>query len=174
MSLALQAAQAMAALAHKDQKYGEHPYTKHLADVVGVLKRFRVTDEDILTAGWLHDIVEDTPTTLNHIEIMFGRRVSDLVHRVTNEAGVNRKARHELTYPKIKASDDAITLKLADRIANTEESISTKADILKMYQKEYPGFRKELYKPGSHDSMWRHLDFLMSHEPEPFERSGAW
>lgn len=172
MSLALQAAQELVAEYHKFQKYGEHPYTKHLADVVEVLKRFNVTDEDLLVAGWLHDSLEDTVLPAFNIEAMFGQRVLDLVQRVTNEHGKNRKERHTLTYPKIKASDDAITLKLADRIANTEESIDTQADILQMYLKEYPSFREMLYKPGTHDAMWRHLDFLMGFESP--ERSGAW
>ena len=160
-SQVLQSAQALAAMAHNGQKYGEHPYTKHLADVVEVLNRFKVSDENILVAAWLHDSVEDTSTTVNHIKLMFGEKVADLVYRVTNEAGKNRKERHILTYPKIQASDDAIILKLADRIANTEESINTKADILQMYVKEYSDFRSKLYKPGLHDTMWRHLDFLM-------------
>lgn len=161
MDSALQAAEAMASAAHGDQKYGEHPYCKHLSDVVGVLKRFGVTDVDILCAGWLHDSVEDTTVTLLLLEAAFGRRVSDLVYRVTNEPGVNRKARHALTYPKIAASDDAITLKLADRIANTEQCYLDTSPQLEMYRKEYPDFRKQLYKQGTHDAMWRHLDFLM-------------
>lgn len=175
MSLALQAAQALAATAHEGQMYGDQPYTKHLAEVVGVLERFKIDDTDLLVAGWLHDSVEDTDTTLETIELMFGRRVKDLVYRVTNEEGKNRKERHEKTYPKIQASDDAITLKLADRIANTEASILQNDEgKMKMYAKEYEGFKKKLYKRGTHDAMWRHLDFLMSGTDDPHERSGAW
>jgi (p)ppGpp synthase/HD superfamily hydrolase len=160
--LALDAAQALAEIAHGDQKYGDHPYSKHLAEVVQVLIRFGVNDEDMLCAGFLHDSIEDTTVTKNQIEIMFGRRVADLVYRVTNEPGKNRKERHEKTYDKIVASDDAITLKLADRIANLEYSILSEDDgKIKMYTKEYKGFRAKLYKNGTHDSMWRHLDFLI-------------
>lgn len=164
MSLALQAAEALAATAHKDQMYGDKPYTFHLAHVVEVLMRFKVTDENILVAGWLHDTVEDTDTTVFHITAMFGARVADLVHRVTNEEGKNRRERHEKTYPKIQADDDAITLKLADRIANIEASLALDPDKLKMYAKEYKGFRDKLYKAGSHDAMWRHLDFLIGYD----------
>lgn len=165
MSLELQAAEVFAASVHKDQKYGDDPYIRHLNEVVEVLKRFNISDKDILIAGYLHDSVEDTDTSLFQIEAMFGKRVSDLVYRVTNEEGKNRKERHTKTYPKIKASDDAITLKLADRIANTEASLEDKSK-LKMYIKEYPGFREALFKSGTHDSMWRHLDFLIGYEPE--------
>ena len=162
MSPVLQAAAALAATVHKDQMYGEHPYTKHLGDVVGVLQRFHVENEDLLVAAWLHDSVEDTETTVGQIELIFGQEVADLVHRVTNEPGTNRKARHEATYPKIKASVNATTLKLADRIANVEQSIYTgDKKKIAMYTKEYKAFREFLYSPGSHDSMWRHLDFLI-------------
>lgn len=166
MSLALDAAKAFAETAHKDQKYGEtHQYTYHLGQVVEVLQRFKVADDDILVAGWLHDVVEDTDTSLAQVEAFFGRRVADLVHRVTNEEGKNRKERHEKTYPKILASDDAITLKLADRIANVEHSVMTSDEgKLKMYKKEYKGFRDKLHKVGTHDSMWRHLDFMVGYD----------
>jgi (p)ppGpp synthase/HD superfamily hydrolase len=160
MSQAIEAAQAFAVSSHGDQKYGEQPYAVHLAHVTEVLKRFGITDEDLIVAGWLHDTVEDTSATLLQIEAMFGRRVMDLVYRVTNEQGKNRKERHEKTYPKIQESEDATTLKLADRIANTEASLEDEGKF-KMYQKEYESFRLKLYKPGKHDSMWRHLDFLM-------------
>lgn len=168
MSLALQAAQTIAAEYHKHQLYGETlPYTKHLADVVGVLQRFKVEDEDLLVAAWLHDSLEDTVLPATHIELTFGRRVLDLVQRVTNESGKNRKERHEKTYGKIVASDDAITLKLADRIANLEYSIESEDEgKISMYTKEYKGFREKLYKAGSHDSMWRHLDFLIGYGNE--------
>lgn len=125
-----------------------------------------------MLARWLHDAVEDTDMTVAQVELMFGKRVADLVYRVTNEQGKNRRERHEKTYPKILASDDAITLKLADRIANVEASIETSDnDKIGMYLKEYEGFRNKLHKDGTHDAMWRHLDFLLNGSPD---RSGAW
>ena len=160
-SLAIQAAVAFATMAHKNQKYGEEPYTVHLKHVHDVLKRFKVDDEEILIAAWLHDTLEDTEATYFQIESTFGVGVADLVYRVTNEVGKNRKERHVKTYPKIQGSDRAITLKLADRIANTERSVDTQDPILEMYAKEYTGFREAFHKPGHNEAMWRHLDFLM-------------
>lgn len=156
--------------AHGSQMYGDKPYVSHLSHVNEVLKRFGITDESLLVASFLHDSVEDTEMKLEHIHVVFGREVSDLVYRVTNEPGKNRKERHEKTYPKIQASDDAITLKLADRIANVETSIEQNNPILEMYKKEHDAFRAILFKQGTHDAMWRHLDFLIG----GIERSGAW
>jgi len=161
-TLAIQAAQAVAEMKHKDQMYGENePYTKHLAHVAEVLLRFKFDSDDLQVAAWLHDVVEDTDMTLFQVEVMFGRNVADLVGRVTNEPGQNRKERHAKTYPKIQASMDATTLKLADRIANVESSVESNDKKLQMYRKEHEAFKSLLYKPGVHDGMWRHLDFLI-------------
>lgn len=169
--LALQAAEAIATEYHKLQMYGDKPYTKHLADVVAVLIRFGVKDQDILVAGWLHDSLEDTVLPAFHIELTFGRRVLDLVQRVTNESGANRKERHEKTYPKILASSDALTLKLGDRIANLEYCIlSEEKSKLKMYKKEYKEFRRILNNPNDstiNKKMWEHLDFLIGDTFDP-------
>lgn len=165
-SLAIQAAQAFASAKHEGQKYGdEQPYVTHLGHVAEVLRRFKFTDEDLQVAAWLHDVVEDTDATLTQIEMMFGRNIADIVGRVTNEPGKNRKERHTKTYPKIQASVDATTLKLADRIANVECSVEDASKKLEMYRKEHKAFKSLLYKPGIHDAMWRHLDFLIGDLP---------
>lgn len=171
MNSALQAAEAVATMSHKEQMYGTFPYVKHLGDVVAVLIRFGVKDQDILCAGWLHDSLEDTELTPLAIEATFGRRTLDLVQRVTNEAGANRKERHEKTYPKIMASADALTLKLADRIANVEYSIlSEDKGKMKMYKKEYKEFRRILNNPSDsilNKKLWEHLDFLIGDTFDP-------
>jgi len=152
-STRLRAAIAFAEVAHGDQKYGNDPYSIHLQEVVRVLLRFACVDEEMLAAAVLHDTVEDTEATIDQIRLMFGYRVSDLVYRVTNEPGKNRAEKHKKTYIKIKESDDAVQLKLADRIANVERSVKDKAKQLGMYQKEYKGFKKALYTPGLHEEM---------------------
>lgn len=150
-------AKFFATVRHGTQTYGGLPYTHHLAAVERVLVRFGITDEDMLTAAWLHDVVEDTGTKAKEIAEMFNDRVASLVSSVTNEPGENRKVRAALTYPKIRASADAVRLKLADRIANVENG----GKLVDMYRREYEDFRRALYTPGQADAMWAHLDDLL-------------
>ena len=150
-------AKFFATVRHSTQTYGGLPYTHHLAAVECVLVRFGITDEDMLTAAWLHDVVEDTSTKAKEIAEMFNDRVASLVSSVTNEPGENRKVRAALTYPKIRASADAVRLKLADRIANVENG----GKLVDMYRREYEDFRRALYTPGQADAMWAHLDDLL-------------
>lgn len=153
------------------QQYDGKPYTAHLAEVESVLIRFgynsesSITAQNLLVAAWLHDILEDTTVTYEELMSSMGKEVADLVYAVTNESGANRKERHLKTYPKIISHPDAIILKLADRIANTEASVNLSKNgsvhFLKMYKKEYTGFRNALYVPGVQESMWQHLDLLL-------------
>lgn len=154
----LRFAKFFASIKHVDQKYsGGLPYTHHLAAVEAVLRRFNVTDEDMLTAAWLHDSVEDTGTKLKEIIEMFGERVADLVNGVTNEQGANRKIRAALTHPKTRSIPGATCLKLADRIANVEHG----GNLVSMYKKEYEDFKRSLYVKGEYEEMWDHLDKLL-------------
>jgi (p)ppGpp synthase/HD superfamily hydrolase len=156
-------ARIWAAVLHAGQEYDKgEPYTVHLAEVVAVLERFRITDETTVIAAWLHDAVEDTGAAWEEILDRFGIGVATIVHAVTNEPGANRRERHARTYPKIRmAGSPAIAVKLADRIANWEHSLKTKDRRANMYCKEYPAFRSELYAPYPVVlKMWMHLDDL--------------
>jgi (p)ppGpp synthase/HD superfamily hydrolase len=159
-----------AATKHGDQKYaGGLPYTHHLAAVEAVLQRFGparvlslasetpLTDQVMLEAAWLHDVVEDRGVKVKEIREMFGDEVARLVEAVTDEPGENRKARKFATYPKIRdAGPLAVRLKLADRIANVEQG-----GLSKMYVKEHEDFRRALYTPGENEDMWAHINKLM-------------
>jgi len=154
----LRRAKLFATSKHGKQLYGRLPYTHHLNDVQRVLERFGVTDVDLLTAAWLHDVVEDAGVKVKELAEMFNDRVSQLVEAVTNESGANRKIRAALTYPKIRAIPDAVRLKLADRIANVEHG----GKLVEMYRREYDDFRRALYSPGQWEEMWAHLDGLLA------------
>ncbi len=152
-------ARAFAVKRHGGQRYdGDKPYEFHLQAVHDVLVRFGVTDEDLLAAAWLHDVVEDTNTSRAQVAERFGDRVGELVYAVTNEPGKNRHARHVATYPKIAGMPGATTLKLADRIANVEQG----GKLVGMYRGEQPAFRKALRAPAEAPAMWAHLDELLA------------
>lgn len=178
---------AFAAHRHSNQMYGDKPYWHHLMQVNEVLGRhlpnglsledetlpleyheaFSSWYEAMQVASWLHDIVEDTKTSLEEIHQEFGSDVANYVNAVTG-IGKNRKERNQNVYDKLAAFPEAIPLKLADRIANVKNCIATNPDLLKMYKKEYVAFRAALYpKMGfSHlqpfyKNMWDELDSLL-------------
>lgn len=151
-----------ARLAHARQEYaGGSFHEKHLARVVATLREFGETDEVKLAAAWLHDTVEDTSVTVEDIKREFGDDVADLVWRLTDETGGNRRARHAKTHAKIRGRADAVRVKLADRIANVESAIEQRTHLYGMYRKEHVQFRAELHRDGEWEDMWQRLDSLL-------------
>ena len=101
------------------------PYAEHLLEALEVLVRGAgVTDPDILQAAVLHDVVEDTPCTIDDVRRAFGGRVAGLVGWVTKpapEEGSDRRAAKEAYLGRLQdAPDDAVLVKLADRASNVQ------------------------------------------------------
>jgi guanosine-3',5'-bis(diphosphate) 3'-pyrophosphohydrolase len=156
-----QRASEFAKRAHTGQDYGGGDFHEnHLARVVATLRSYGVEEPAHLAAAWLHDAVEDTATTVEQIRNEFGDDVADLVWRLTDEPGKNRKERHHLTHQKIRGRPEAVRIKLADRIANVESSIEQRTHLRGMYREEHPAFRRDLYREGEWPEMWAHLDKL--------------
>ena len=110
------------------RKSGE-PYIIHPLSVASILIEWGL-DIDSVLAGVLHDTVEDTETTLDEIETMFGRDVAFLVDGVTkvSQARSGMKdlsnylpaTKDNLTKLLIAVGQDVrvIIIKLADRLHN--------------------------------------------------------
>ncbi len=174
----IQTAWKLALKAHSQQKYGSFPYSKHLEDVVKCLEKFGFkasangksphadsrscpSAEDIICAGWLHDVAEDTSVTIAEIEAQFGSSVSDIVARVTDEKAPTRHERKVLTYPKIRGHFDATVVKLADRISNVKASLANDQQQFQKYSDEQEKFHAATYVPMLAEPMWAYLRFLL-------------
>ncbi|MBN2644122.1 MAG: HD domain-containing protein [Desulfuromonadaceae bacterium] len=120
----LHAAFALAQRSHAQQyrKSGE-PYFFHPLRVAHLAARNWMGFASIM-AALLHDVVEDTPVTLEEVRAVFGDEVALLVHGLTKVEDVkfNRKAMKEETYRKqiLVAIEDirVLCLKLWDRVDN--------------------------------------------------------
>lgn len=131
-------ARAFAIEKHGDQQYSTGPYAMHLGAVVAVLLDFGYNSPVWIAAGWLHDVVEDTPVTEQNLLNEFNDEVANLVYAVSG-FGHNRKARNACIYEKITEYPRAAILKLADRIANVEASVNNPSKG-SMYVKEHEEF----------------------------------
>ncbi len=148
-------ARAYAIEKHGRQKYGSQPYSFHLDSAVEQLKdhiltlpALRFHNHDILvSATFLHDVIEDTGTSLIQLAATFTGPIVDLVEAVTDGPGKNRKERKFYVYQAIKkVGPAALAVKLADRLANSEACGLAKGEspMLSMYRKEQASFEHQL------------------------------
>jgi (p)ppGpp synthase/HD superfamily hydrolase len=120
---------------HKDQvrKFINKPYfDAHVQKVNGIVKQY-TTNEDLLVASILHDIIEDCFNDkwegYSVIKEKFGKIVADLVLELTSDNG-EMKHRYDgskknyLIYKMIHMSDDALIIKLCDRLQNISDAFT--------------------------------------------------
>lgn len=176
-------AREFAIKAHGGQKYGKEPdappYHFHLDQVARLVTAALQgppwshwlsgwTYEQMaaaLAVAYLHDVVEDTDTTVEEVKVAFGSEVAEAVALLTDEPGKNRKERKAKTYAKLaKASTNTAGLvarivKTADRLANVHHSkLKDNTGLFKMYQKEHAAFRQAVYLSGLCDALHVTLD----------------
>lgn len=109
----------------KVRKFGDIPYILHPLEVAQIISTL-TDDEEVITAGILHDIVEDTDGTLSEIEKRFGKRVAFLVSTDSENKypGEDRSAswqqRKEESLKTLKNSTDigVKMLWLGDKLSN--------------------------------------------------------
>ena len=157
-------AKKFAEKAHGEQMYGEHHmYIRHL-DLVSVL--VEPWGEDAQVLSYLHDVVEDTPITLEIIRKEFGDFMAECVDLVTDCPGKNRKERKLKTNEKLSNTDNKLVLvvKAGDRVINMGMCIANKnKGLFEMYKKEYNDFKKAVYREGLCDNLWNLLDNAMNY-----------
>src|SRR5688572_33107992 len=68
-------AYALSERAHGGQKrLSGEPFIAHSAELAGILLELNLIDTDTVSAALLHDVIEDTETTLGELEAEFGPR----------------------------------------------------------------------------------------------------
>lgn len=100
------------------------PYIIHPLNVAYILASMHA-DRDTVIAGLLHDTIEDTNTTKEEIEELFGTDVANLVDGVTKLAKMNFSSKEAMNYANTRKiilgiTEDVriIIIKLADRLHN--------------------------------------------------------
>jgi GTP pyrophosphokinase len=110
--------------AHKGQKRASgEPYINHTIATAVTLARLRLP-QNIIVAGLLHDVPEDTPVTLEDIKKNFGEDVASMVSGITKLGkikyrGMDRYVENLRKMFVAMASDiRTILIKFADRLHN--------------------------------------------------------
>ncbi len=100
------------------------PYFSHPIEVAGILTDLKLDGDSIITA-LLHDVVEDTDSTLDDVHRLFGDEIGRLVDGVTKLSRIelqSEQTKHAENFRKLllAMSEDirVLLVKLADRLHN--------------------------------------------------------
>ncbi len=107
------------------RKKDNTPYILHPLEAA-VIVGSMTNDEDVIAAALLHDVVEDTPVTIEEVEEGFGTRVKTLVESETEDKRADLppedtwRIRKEESLDDLASSDDIAVqmLWLGDKLAN--------------------------------------------------------
>lgn len=135
-----------AALAHAGQlrkgtniPYITHPYT------VGMYLKQAGCDDEILAAGLLHDVLEDTAVTYEELKAEFGERIARLVKAVSEQdkglSWENRK-RHTIKILRT-ASKEVQLIACADKLHNVRTIIEAVEQVGEQAWDRFKRGRKE-------------------------------
>jgi len=146
----LQKAYIFSALEHKGQvRSSGEPYLIHPLNVAYILAEMRL-DETSIAVGLLHDVLEDTLTTKDKLQRLFGDEIAEIVDsltKISRYAYVSKEEQQAETFRKMMlamVSDlRVILIKLADRLHNMRTLEHLPPDRQQMIAKE----TIEIYAP---------------------------
>lgn len=94
------------------------PYIVHIYEVAQYLKEENA-EEDAIIAGILHDVVEDTNTSIDEIKEIFGENIANLVECETEDKSLPYLVRKSLHMKHLSSCDEKTKLiNCADKLSN--------------------------------------------------------
>lgn len=101
------------------------PYLTHPCAVTKILAQLN-SEPNTLMAGLLHDMLEDTPTTIEELTELFGQDVAYLVYRVTKLTGIafhkskGQADNQQKMFLAMARDIRVVIIKIADRLHNMQ------------------------------------------------------
>ena len=117
--------------AHKGQFRSDGTeYVKHPERVAEFVKKFKKSHnmDALISAAYLHDTIEDTNTTHEDLEKMFGGLIASMVKELTSDKDeIAKVGKDEYLAKKMaKMSSWSLVIKLADRLDNVQDIATAK------------------------------------------------
>ena len=124
METVLRAA-AFAAEKHRNQRRKDEeasPYINHPIQLAYILVQADIEDPIVLAGALLHDTIEDTNTTLEELQIVFGHEIANIVAECSDDKKLTKLERKQAQIDHAAhISKRAKLVKLADKIANVND-----------------------------------------------------
>lgn len=167
---------AYAQQAHDGQTRADGtPYFNHPHRVAQSVERFKKSKnlDALISAAYLHDTIEDTDTTHEDLEKMFGGLVASLVQELTSDKDqVKQHGKTEYLQQKMAGMTSyALVIKLADRLDNVQDIATAKSPSWRRkYKRETENILSYIEKnrvlSGTHQKIIRMIREKLQEVPE--------
>jgi (p)ppGpp synthase/HD superfamily hydrolase len=133
---------------------GGIPFVTHPVEVACLLHEAGYSD-DVVAAGVLHDVIEETDANQRELEERFGSNVADLVAAVSDDPSIDDEARRKaaLREQVAQAGESAVAVFAADKVSKARE--------LRLRVEEGRFRRKDRAKLDHYQASLEMLDELM-------------
>ncbi len=151
------------------RKYTGVDYIEHPRRVANIVAKYG--NDEMVAAALLHDVLEDTEVTSEHLKKVFGEEITKLVEELTDvskpEDG-NRAKRKAIDAEKInKISKEAQIIKLADLIDNSNDIKRNDPNFAKIFLEEKEKLLEVMTKVHDHPLFSQAKDIRL------FEKDGV-
>lgn len=144
---------------NQKRKYTGEDYHVHPEEVLSILLTYCDPPPEVQAATLLHDVIEDTATTREHIARVFGQYVAQLVVEVSDVSKASdgtRKTRKALDREHLaKASLWGKRLKCADLISNSRSIAQYDIKFGQVYLEEKLAILRDFYEECVDESVFR-------------------
>jgi (p)ppGpp synthase/HD superfamily hydrolase len=174
IELSIGMAAKMADDLHQGQfrKDSGEPYIVHPVGTYKILKTLGIKDREVLTAALFHDTLEDTNINYNEIKRKLNKRVADLVKEVTSDKKAIEKTDkpNYLVNKMVKMSDDALLIKLADRLHNLSDITTVNKKFAEKMYNQTTFIIQELREKRSLNNKHKKLIRLINKQLDKYEK----
>lgn len=112
----------------------------------------------------LHDVVEDTPRTVDDVRVAFGEPVATMVDALSEDLSISHYAARKRTLRSriVAAGSPAVEVSLADKIASLREALVTDTPISKRKLSHYRASLQLALAAGANDLLCAQLEDLLT------------
>lgn len=137
--------------AHENQtrKGTDIPYITHPIRVADTLKKAEASFE-LVEAGYLHDVIEDTDLTEQDLRELFSQKTIDIIVSHSEDKSKSWEERKQHTIDSmLTGTQETVWLVLADKLDNLKETVNKGNDW-------------SLFKRGKKEQFWYHNGILQN------------
>lgn len=151
-----------AEMAHRGRKRkgNAEPYFVHLMESAGIARTL-TSDEEVVAAALLHDVIEDTGFGYEDLEHEFGNRIAELVQAVSEDKMRDRSPedtwyeRKAAAIAKLATAErDVKIIVLADKLSNIRSTYEE-------YQKQGDNLWKKFNQKDKQGHAWYYREVLL-------------